>query len=343
MNAHVQLPVTRLGSPPSLDAVAEEVPIAFEYNGISHTVMLATPADLEDFALGFSITEGIVAKRSEVFDIEIEESEAGITVHLEIAGGAFARLKEHRRSLAGRTGCGLCGAESLTQVVRELAAGCGGMPFPLAALYEGMHRLPAQQLLQQATGAVHAACCIAADGSIRHVREDWAAITHWTRRWARWFVPMPVQSPVERRYRLARFSSPAAPVSRWCKNPPRWATVSSPLFGADCCRRALGRQAQCHAGWLSARQQLRHLYSRPSPARNHEMKPDKLIKMANQIGAFFEAMPDREQAVKDVAAHIQRSWEPRMRTALHNHVTLNGDEALSPIVRDALRIVQKVG
>ena len=72
------------------------------------------------------------------------------------------------------------------------------------------------------------------------------------------------------------------------------------------------------------------------------MKADKLIKMANQIGAFFDAMPDREQAVKDVAAHIQRNWEPRMRSALHDHVTRNGDEALMPIVRDALRIVQKV-
>jgi formate dehydrogenase subunit delta len=73
------------------------------------------------------------------------------------------------------------------------------------------------------------------------------------------------------------------------------------------------------------------------------MNPAKLIKMANQIGAFFEAMPDREQAVMGVAAHIQKNWEPRMRTALHEHVTLNGDEALLPIVRDALRIVQKIG
>jgi formate dehydrogenase subunit delta len=73
------------------------------------------------------------------------------------------------------------------------------------------------------------------------------------------------------------------------------------------------------------------------------MKAAKLIKMANQIGAFFEAMPDREQAVKDVAAHIQKFWEPRMRNALHDHVTRNGDEALSPIVRDALRSVAKVG
>ena len=73
------------------------------------------------------------------------------------------------------------------------------------------------------------------------------------------------------------------------------------------------------------------------------MKAAKLIKMANQIGAFFDAMPDREQAVKDVAAHMQKFWEPRMRSALHDHVTLNGDEALTPIVRAALRSEAKVG
>lgn len=71
------------------------------------------------------------------------------------------------------------------------------------------------------------------------------------------------------------------------------------------------------------------------------MNPAKLIKMANQIGAFFEAMPNREQAVKDIAVHIQKNWEPRMRTALLDHVGECGDAELSPIVRDALRIVQK--
>lgn len=167
-----QIAVLRPGNASQLDTVAEEVPIAFEYNGISHTVMLATPCDLKDFALGFSLTEGIVAQRSEVFDVEVEETESGIMLHLEIAGGAFARLKERRRSLAGRTGCGLCGAESLDQVVRDLTPVKNYPAFPLEALYEGMRRLPAQQTLQGASGAVHAACHVAADGSISHVRED---------------------------------------------------------------------------------------------------------------------------------------------------------------------------
>ena len=71
------------------------------------------------------------------------------------------------------------------------------------------------------------------------------------------------------------------------------------------------------------------------------MNPAKLIKMANQIGAFFDAMPDREQAVTGVAAHIQKNWEARMRSKLQDYVEVNGDEALMPIVREVLRILQK--
>ena len=71
------------------------------------------------------------------------------------------------------------------------------------------------------------------------------------------------------------------------------------------------------------------------------MNPAKLIKMANQIAAFFEAMPNREQAVKDIAAHIQRNWEPRMRSALLQHISSSGDAELSSMVREALRLVQK--
>jgi FdhD protein len=172
MKTQIQLEVIRPGSAASQDVVAEEVPVAFEFNGISHTVMMATPNDLKDFALGFSLTEGIVERRSEMFDIEIVEETEGITLRLEIAGGAFARLKERRRSLAGRTGCGLCGTESLKQVMRDLPPVAEGVPFPLAALLDGMRRLPTQQALQQTTGAVHAACRVDAGGNISYVRED---------------------------------------------------------------------------------------------------------------------------------------------------------------------------
>ncbi|MCF8197124.1 MAG: formate dehydrogenase accessory sulfurtransferase FdhD [Sulfuritalea sp.] len=154
------------------DQLAEEKPVAFEYNGISHAVMLATPADLEDLAMGFSLSEGVVARRQDIFDIGYTESDAGITLHIEIASEDFVRLKAHRRSLAGRTGCGLCGAESLDQVMRDLPPLPAMETFSLDALYEGIRRLPAQQVLQQATGATHAACVVDSVGNIGHVRED---------------------------------------------------------------------------------------------------------------------------------------------------------------------------
>ncbi|MGB9108752.1 MAG: formate dehydrogenase accessory sulfurtransferase FdhD, partial [Telluria sp.] len=87
------------------DAVADEVPVALVYNGISHAVMLATPADLDDFALGFSLSEGILDHPGQCYDIEIVASRDGMAVMLDVAGAAFARLKDKRRSMAGRTGC----------------------------------------------------------------------------------------------------------------------------------------------------------------------------------------------------------------------------------------------
>jgi len=168
----VQWAVCRAGTGTALDTLAEEIPVAFEYNGIAHAVMLATPTDLEDFAVGFSLTEGIVDTRRAVYAIEIEQAEAGITLHLDIAAGAFARLKQRRRSLAGRTGCGLCGTESLAQVMRDISPVQTAQPFSLAALYAALRQLPERQPLQQLTGAVHAACRVLSDGSISHVRED---------------------------------------------------------------------------------------------------------------------------------------------------------------------------
>jgi FdhD protein len=172
MSTECTMRIARPGGGDELDRVAEEVAIAFEYNGISHAVMLASPADLEDFAVGFSLSEGIVDRIADLHDLSIATGDAGVTLSIAIAGRAFARLKERRRTLAGRTGCGLCGAESLAQVVRDIAPLRGGATFPLSALYEGTRRLPSLQPLQQRTGAAHAACRVLTDGSIDFVRED---------------------------------------------------------------------------------------------------------------------------------------------------------------------------
>ena len=103
--------VRRLGTEAARDesaGLAEEVPVALVYNGISHAVMLATPQDLEDFALGFSLSEGILDAAEDLYAVEEEQSELGITLRLRVASSAFVRLKERRRSMSGRTGCGLC-------------------------------------------------------------------------------------------------------------------------------------------------------------------------------------------------------------------------------------------
>src|SRR5437899_7468590 len=102
------------------EIVAQEVAVALVYNGISHAVMMATPCDLEDFARGFSLTEHIVAKPSEIYDVEIEPVARGIEVRLTIANQCMAGLRERRRSLAGRTGCGLCGVESVEAAMRPV-------------------------------------------------------------------------------------------------------------------------------------------------------------------------------------------------------------------------------
>jgi FdhD protein len=154
------------------DWVAEEVPVALEFNGISHAVMLATPLDLEDFALGFSLSEGILDAAHELYSVEEEASEQGVTLHLQVASSAFMRLKERRRSMAGRTGCGLCGTESLDQVRQDLTPLASSVVWTAEAISRAMTQFRAYQTLQQATGAVHAAAWCTRNGELKWLRED---------------------------------------------------------------------------------------------------------------------------------------------------------------------------
>ena len=155
------------------DWVADEVAVALEYNGISHAVMMATPADLEDFARGFSLTEGIVDTVNQIHDIELVVSAQGHTVQMKIAASCFARLKDRRRSLTGRTGCGLCGTDSLAHAVRRpMPVAAPAAAFDMASVARALAGLRSQQHLLDATGATHAAAWCHADGRIALVRED---------------------------------------------------------------------------------------------------------------------------------------------------------------------------
>lgn len=156
----------------SQDVLIEEVPVALEFNGITYATMLVTPSDLEDFARGFALTEGIVGQVQEIYSIETGQTPAGIVLHVEIASARAHALKARKRSMAGRTGCGLCGVESLDQVLRPLspiAEPAVIAPDAVLAAHKGMS---SQQPLFQATGASHAAALARLDGTLVAVCED---------------------------------------------------------------------------------------------------------------------------------------------------------------------------
>ena len=155
------------------DVVAEEVPVALIYNGISHAVMLATPQDLEDFALGFSLAEGILSHPKELYSIETVAQLTGIELRMEIAAERFHQLKEKRRSMTGRTGCGLCGAESLAQALRlPDTVNRSSETFSSAAILKALAAAHHNQPLQAETGATHASFWVTPDGEVEMARED---------------------------------------------------------------------------------------------------------------------------------------------------------------------------
>lgn len=153
------------------DTLAQEVPVALVYNDISHAVMMASPTDLEDLALGFSLTEGILAHPHECYDLELREEAQGLAVYLTIASQRLAELKQRRRSLTGRTGCGLCGTEALEHAIRPIPA-VTAPHLDDAAIQQALGELADHQPLKAATGAVHGAAWCDLHGRIQRVRED---------------------------------------------------------------------------------------------------------------------------------------------------------------------------
>jgi len=151
--------------------LAEELPVALVFNGISHAVMMATPLHLEDFALGFALSEGLIDQASQLYGVEVIEQALGMEVHIDIAAQCEARLKERKRSMAGRTGCGLCGTDSLAQVKLPLPQ-APWVQVDVQAMERAHAGLRALQPLKLQTGATHAAAWSDANGVIQIVRED---------------------------------------------------------------------------------------------------------------------------------------------------------------------------
>ncbi|MGZ3173121.1 MAG: formate dehydrogenase accessory sulfurtransferase FdhD [Croceibacterium sp.] len=149
-----------------------EAPVALEFNGLSYAVMMATPADLEDFARGFALTEGLARTPADVTDIGVAETDLGWIVRASLAGLGVDKLTERVRSRVAESSCGLCGIENLEAVARPLPKVPTHAALDEAAIFAALAALRDHQPLTRRTGAAHAAAFCSAAGAIRTVRED---------------------------------------------------------------------------------------------------------------------------------------------------------------------------
>ena len=153
-------------------AIPEETAIALTYNGGTYAVMMATPQDLRDFAIGFSLSEGVVVSAADIESFEIMELDDGIELRMWLAQSRADRLSERRRHIAGPTGCGLCGIDSITEAVRPAAIVAPGQSFSSQDIMTAMQSLPPLQTLNIETRAVHAAAFWTPARGIVALRED---------------------------------------------------------------------------------------------------------------------------------------------------------------------------
>ncbi|MFM2410868.1 MAG: hypothetical protein RL481_1696 [Pseudomonadota bacterium] len=149
-----------------------EVPVAIEYNGIGYAVMMATPIDLEDFAVGFSLSEQLIEKASDIASFNAHRAEKGWIVRMQLPHEKAEKVYARARQRVSESSCGLCGMDNLDEVMRELPAITAQLEVPDDAIFAALSALREHQQLNAATGASHAAAYCAADGSILIVRED---------------------------------------------------------------------------------------------------------------------------------------------------------------------------
>ena len=156
------------------DRVVDETPVALIYNGEPHVVMLATPADLRDFAIGFSLTEGIIKHPDEINYLDITPCESGVQVHIrtELDQDQEGQREKRKRNLTGRTGCGLCGTALIQEAVRNTPVVQSDTSVTTDIIYEALSNLGQFQPVNNITGAIHAAAWINDRGEIKLVRED---------------------------------------------------------------------------------------------------------------------------------------------------------------------------
>ncbi|UYO40448.1 formate dehydrogenase accessory sulfurtransferase FdhD [Rhodopseudomonas palustris] len=153
-------------------AIPEETPVAISYNGSTQAVMMATPADLEDFAVGFSLSEGVIERPTQIDSLEIVPQDDGVELRMWLGGAVADKLQQRRRHIAGPTGCGLCGVESIAEAVRPVAVVGNGRSFSPRQIIAAIEALPPLQKLNVETRAVHAAAYFTPERGIVELRED---------------------------------------------------------------------------------------------------------------------------------------------------------------------------
>lgn len=172
----VQVPISRFCAQKitssELDTIASEVPVALVYNGISHVIMMISPADIEYFAIGFSLSENIIQSPKDIYSLDIVTTDLGIEVHIDLSSRRFVELKHQRRALVGRTGCGICGHEHLDSTNRVIPKLNFTQRISLSALYKGMAHFADVQTIGNVTGCTHSALWLDSSGELLGGFED---------------------------------------------------------------------------------------------------------------------------------------------------------------------------
>ena len=329
------------GSAASERSVPEETPVALSYAGTTHAVMMASPSDLEDFALGFSLTEGIIASRDEIDNVTVEELETGVDIQIRLKDTANTRFEARRRRLAGPVGCGLCGIESIDEAVRS-AASVGSTPLALspAQISEAVRLLSERQPFHAQTGAVHAAGFYVPGQGVVMVREDVGrhnaldklagALAHAGISGSRGAVVVTSRVSVEM---VQKTTAIGSAIILAVSAPTALAIRTAEQAGLTLV--ALVRGDDFDVFTRSDRVDMSAQQSEKHPHPQHE----KIVRMANQIGIFFSSKR-HEEGVAGIAEHINKFWEPRMRRQFFEVIDAGGAE-LQPIVIKASASIRR--
>ena len=330
-----RLRVTHDGRERDARAIPEETAVSFTYGRATYAVMMATPQDLEDFAVGFSLTEGIVRRAGEIAELDVVPLKLGIELRMTLAGARGEALEARRRTMAGPAGCGLCGIESLEAAVRKPARVRGDVRIAPEIVFRAMRDLRARQPLNTETHAVHAAGFWPFDGKgFAAVREDVGRHNALDK----------LVGALARDGRNAMGGIRRADEPRLHRAGPEGGGGRLP--GDRGGLRAHGfRVARGRRGGLDARRRRTRRFLRDLHPQRTDRGPmtatmttdEKLIYMANQIADFFAAQGET-RAVPGIATHIQKFWTRQMREDFLA-LAAKDDSKLKPLAKKAVPLI----